>query len=122
MKFVSADLPHPNLAEEDGYGRGGGEDFRGRREYDGDEVEAVKLFLAGGDGIAVVLGFGSSSGRESRSEVKEVRKGERGIYSRGEKPLVRRIRTNVPLALLLHVTCVTHVLRSGDRVRSWVSR
>ena len=122
MEFVGVDLPHPNLAEEHIYGGGGGEDFRGRREYDGDEVEAVKLFLAGDDGIAVALGFGSSSGRESRSEVKEVRKGEMGIYSRGEKPLVRRIRTNVPLALLLRTTCVTHALRSGDRVRSWVNR
>ena len=82
----------------------------------------MKLFLTSDDEVATTLGFGSSSGRESRSEVKEVRKGERGIYSRGEKPLVRRIRTNVPLTLLLRVTCVTHILRSGDRVRSWVNR
>ena len=33
------------------------EDFRGRREYDGDEVEAVKLFLTGDDGVAAALGF-----------------------------------------------------------------
>ena len=30
--------------------------------------------------------------------------------------------TNVPLPFLLHATCVTHVLCSGDRVRSWVNR
>ena len=29
---------------------------------------------------------------------------------------------NVPLPFLLHATCVTHVLCSGDRVRSWVNR
>lgn len=34
------------------------EDFRGRREYDGDEVEAAKLFLTGDDGVAAALGFG----------------------------------------------------------------
>ena len=33
------------------------EDFRGRREYDGDEVEAVKLFLTGDDDVAAALGF-----------------------------------------------------------------
>ena len=33
------------------------EDFRGRREYGGDEVEAAKLFLTGDDGVAVALGF-----------------------------------------------------------------
>ena len=57
MKFVSSDLPRPNLAEEDSYGGSGGEDFRSRREYDGDEVEAVKLFLAGDDEVAAALGF-----------------------------------------------------------------
>ena len=62
MEFVSVDLPRPNLAEEDVYGSGGGEDFRGRRKYDDDEVEAVKLFLTGDDGVAAALGFGSSSG------------------------------------------------------------
>ena len=50
MEFVGVDLPCPNLAKEDVYGGGGGEDFRGRREYDDDEVEAVKLFLTGDDG------------------------------------------------------------------------
>ena len=29
---------------------------------------------------------------------------------------------NVPLTLLIRVTCVTHVLRGGDRARSWVNR
>ena len=42
---------------EDTYGGGGEDDFRGRREYDGDEVEAVKLFLTGDDGVAAALGF-----------------------------------------------------------------
>ena len=57
MKFVGVDLPRPNLAEEDDYGDDEGEDFRGRREYDGDEVEAVKLFLTSDDGVAAALGF-----------------------------------------------------------------
>ena len=57
MKFVCADLPRPNLAEEDGYGGGEGEDFRGRREYVGDKVDAVKLFLTGGNEVAAALGF-----------------------------------------------------------------
>ena len=30
--------------------------------------------------------------------------------------------TNMPLPFLLHATCVTHVLCSGDCVRSWVNR
>ena len=42
-------LPCPNLATEDTYGDGGEDDVRNRREYDGDEVEAVKLFLTGDD-------------------------------------------------------------------------
>ena len=57
MKFVGVDLPRPNSAEEDVYGGGGGEVFRGRREYGGDEVEAVKLFLTSDDGVAAALGF-----------------------------------------------------------------
>src|SRR3954464_3586791 len=122
MKFVDADLPCPNLAEEDVYGGGGGEDFRGRREYDGDEVEAVKLFLTGDDAVATALGFGSSSGESEIERGKGSEDGDRGIYSHGEKLLVRRFRTNVPLAVLLLTTFVTHVLCSGDRVRSWVSK
>ena len=27
----------------------------------------------------------------------------------------------MPLTLLIRMTCVTHVVRGGDRVRSWVS-
>ena len=62
MKFVCADLPRPNSAEEDGYG--------------GDEVEAVKLFLTGDDGVAAALGFEKlERERERSSGVKEVRKG-----------------------------------------------
>ena len=49
MKLVGSDLPCPNLAEEDSYG-GGGVKISAAGEYDGDEVEAVKLFLTGDDG------------------------------------------------------------------------
>ena len=59
---------------------------------------------------------------ERSSGVKEVRKGRGGIYSHGEKLFARRNWTNVPLTLLIRLTCFTHVLRSGDRVRSWVNR
>ena len=31
--------------------------MHGRREYVGDEVEAVKIFLTGGDEVATALGF-----------------------------------------------------------------
>ena len=76
MKFICVDLPRPNSAEEDGYGGGGGEDFRGRREYDGDEVDVVKLFLTGDDEVAAALGFEKLElERERSSGVKEVRKG-----------------------------------------------
>ena len=37
-----------------------------------------------------------------------------GIYRRSEKLFTRGNRTNVPLALLIRVTCVTHVLRGVD--------
>ena len=56
MKFVCADLPRPNSAEEDSWRRRS-EEIRGRREYDGDEVEEVKLFLTGDDEVAAALGF-----------------------------------------------------------------
>ena len=56
MKFVRLDLPRPNLAEEDSYG-GDGVKISVVGEYDGDEVEAAKLFLTGDDGVAVALGF-----------------------------------------------------------------
>ena len=58
MKLVCVDLPRPNSAEEDGYGSGGVKKIHNRREYDGDEVEAVKLFLTGDDEVAATLGFG----------------------------------------------------------------
>jgi hypothetical protein len=48
-EIVSSDLSCPNLATKDSYGGGGGEEIHGRREYDGKEVEAVKLFLSGDD-------------------------------------------------------------------------
>ena len=75
VKFVCADLPRPNLAEEDVYGSGGGEDFRGRREYVGDEVEAVKLFLTGGDEVAAALGFEKL---ELEREVERSKRSEEG--------------------------------------------
>ena len=49
-----------------------------------------------------------------------MRKG-RGISRRSEKLLARGKWTNVPLTLLILATCVTHVLRSEDRVKSWVN-
>ena len=103
------------MAEEDSYGGGGGEDFRGRREYDGDEVEAVNLFLTDEDGSS----SGARSG--SSSEGSRVERGKcnlrrvRGIYSRGEKPLARGKWMNVPLTLLILATCVAHVQCGGDR-------
>ena len=51
MKFVCVDLPLPNSAEEDGYGSDGV-----KISAVGDEVEAVKLFLTGGDEVAAALG------------------------------------------------------------------
>ena len=76
MKFVGVDLGGRRIIKKDVYGGGGGEDFRGRRKYDGDEVEAVKLFLTSGDGVAAALGFEeSSSERQRPSGVNEVRKG-----------------------------------------------
>ena len=82
----------------------------------------MKLFLIGDDG-------GSGGARvgklERGSEIewsKRSEDGERGIYRGSEKLFARRFRTNVPLTILLLTTCVTHVLCSGDRVRSWVSK
>ena len=51
MEIVSSDLPCPNLAMKDVYGGSGGEEIRGRREYDDKEVEAVKLLLSDDDEI-----------------------------------------------------------------------
>ena len=62
--------------KEDSYGDSEGEDFCGRHECDRDEVEAVKLFLTGDDGVAAALGFEKlERERERSSGVKEVRKG-----------------------------------------------
>ena len=82
----------------------------------------MKLFLTDDDDVAMALGFEKLELGERSSGVKEVRKGRWGIYSHGEKRFARRNWTNVPLTLLIRMTCVTHVLRSGDRVRSWVNR
>ena len=40
-------LPCPNLATEDSYSDGGGDDVRSRREDGVDEVAAAKRFVAG---------------------------------------------------------------------------
>ena len=74
----------------------------------------MKLFLTGGDEVAAALGFEKLELERGRAELKEVRKGRGGIYSHGEKWFARRNWTNVPLTLLIRLTCVTHVLRSGD--------
>ena len=66
------------MAEEDVYGGGGGEDFRGRREYDGDEVEAVKLFLTDDDGVVAVLGFEKLERERVIERSKRSEEGERG--------------------------------------------
>ena len=82
----------------------------------------MKLFLTGDDGVAAALGFEKlERERERSSGVKEVRKGEGLFIVAVKKLFARRFRTNMPLALLIRLTCVTHVLR-GDRVRSWVNR
>ena len=62
------DLPCPNLATEDTYGDGGEDDFCGRREYGGDEVEAVKLFLTGDDEVVAALGFEKLELERGRAE------------------------------------------------------
>ena len=83
----------------------------------------MKLFLTGDDGVAAALGFEKlECGRERLSGVKEVRKGEGVFIVAVKKLFARRFRTNVLLALLICLTCVTHVLNSEDRVRSWVNR
>ena len=50
-EIVSSDLSCPNLAMKNSYGGGESEEIRGRREYDDEEVEAVKLFFSGDDEI-----------------------------------------------------------------------
>ena len=69
MKFVCADLPRPNLAKEDGYGGGV------KVSAVGDEVEAVKLFLTGDDGVAAALGFEKL---EPEREVERSKRSEEG--------------------------------------------
>ena len=81
----------------------------------------MKLFLTGGDEVAVALGFEKLELEREVERSKRSEDGKGGIYSHSEKLLARRNWTNVPLTLLIHMTCVTHVLRSGDHVRSWVS-
>ena len=122
MKFVCADLPRPNLAEEDSYGSGGvkisavGVSTAATRSRQRSSSSPAMMELE------AALGFEKlERGSEFERSKREVKKG-RGIYSHGEKLFARRIWTNVPLSLLIRMPCVTHVLRSGDRVRSWVNR
>ena len=78
----------------------------------------MKLFLTGNDEEAAALGFEKLEREREIERSKGSEEGEGGIYSHGEKLFTRRFWTNVPLTLLIRLTCVTHVLRSGDRVRS----
>ena len=57
MRSSSVQIFHALLGGGRRLGRWWSEDFRGRREYGGDEVEAVKLFLTGNDEVAAALGF-----------------------------------------------------------------
>ena len=47
MDAEQFDLPCPNLATEDTYGGGGGDEVRGQREDGVSEVAAAKRFVAG---------------------------------------------------------------------------
>ena len=68
----------------------------------------MKLFLTGGNEVAAALGFEKlEREREWSSGVKEVRKGEGVFIVTVKKLFARRFRTNVPLTLLIHLTCVT---------------
>ena len=82
----------------------------------------MKLFLTGDDEVAAVLGFGKLEREREFERSKRSEEGYGGIYCHGEKLFARRFGTNVPLTLLLRTTCVTHVLCSGDHVRSWVNK
>ena len=70
----------------------------------------------------MALGFEELEREREVERSKRSEDGERGIYRGSEKLFARRFRTNVPLTILLLTTCVTHVLCSGDHVRSWVNR
>ena len=70
----------------------------------------------------MALGFEELEREREVERSKRSEDGERGIYRGSEKLYARGNRMNVPLALLIRLTCVTHVLRGGDRVRSWVNR
>ena len=71
----------------------------------------MKLFLTGDDGVAAALGFEELEREREVERSKRSEDGERGIYRGSEKLFARRFRTNVPLALLIRLTCVTHVLK-----------
>ena len=82
----------------------------------------MKLFLTGDDGVAAALGFEELKREREVERSKRSEDEERGIYRDSEKLFARRFRTNMPLTPLIRLTCVTHVLKSEDRVRSWVNR
>ena len=82
----------------------------------------MKLFLTGDDEVAAALGFEKLELEGEIEQSKGSDEGKEGIYSHGEKLFARRIWTNVPLTVLIRMTCVIHVLRSGDHVRWWVNR
>ena len=82
----------------------------------------MKLFLTSDDEVAAALGFEKLEQEREVERSKGTEEGDGGIYSHGEKLFARRNWMNVPLTLLIRLTCVTHVLRSGDHVRSWVNR
>ena len=71
----------------------------------------MKLFLTGDDEVAAALGFEKLEREREVERSKRSEDGERGIYRGSEKLFARRFRTNVPLALLIRLTCVTHVLK-----------
>ena len=70
----------------------------------------MKLFLTGDDEVEAALGFEKLELEREVERRKGSEEGERGIYSHGEKLFAQRIWTNVPLTLLIRMTCVTHVL------------
>ena len=86
MKFVCVDLPRP-LGGGRQLRRRRSEDFRGRHEYGGDEVEAVKLFLTGDDEVAAALGFEKLELEREVERSKRSEEGKEGYYSHGEKRL-----------------------------------
>ena len=82
----------------------------------------MKLFLTGDDGVAAALGFEKLEREREFEWSKRSEPGARSVYRGSEKLFTRGNRMNVPLALLIRVTYVTHILRGGDCVGPWVNR